>query len=332
MILKTKSLCPILLIVLFFFGTYSAVSQIDLGSIENFSLYTSNGAVSNTATSYISGDIGTDLGAISGFDPATVVNGSIQNTNGITAQANLDLNAAIAQITATTTTSTHIPVFGNGETLTPGVYSQTAAASLDGTLTLDAQGDSNAQFIFKIGGAFSTAAGASVVLINCASPGNIFWLSGGAISMAASTTISGNLISNPGAVDIGSGGNITGRMLSTTGAISVYESIINNGIPIVDTITHPTCGAATGSFQIINYDATNTYNFTPSVVSVSATGLVTANPNTYNFTVTINTGACSFSATSANVVINAGSLTNYWTGTISSDWNNIGNWTCAVPS
>jgi hypothetical protein len=332
MMSKTKFLSRISLNILLFFGINSAFSQIDLGSIESFSIYTSIGAVSNTATTNITGDIGSDDGAITGFGGLSIVNGNIHNTNSITAQADLDLNAAVVQINNTTTTAVHIPVFGNGETLYPGVYSQAAAASLDGTLTLDAQGNPNAQFIFKIGGAFSTAAGATVVLINCASPSNIFWLSGGAISMAASTTISGNLISNPGAVGIGSGGNIDGRMLSTTGAISVYGSIMNNGIPRVDTIRQPTCAAGAGSFQITDYDANNTYVFTPSVLSISGTGMVTADPNTYTFTVTTNTGGCSFTTTSINVVINTGPLTNYWTGEISSDWNNAGNWTCDIPT
>jgi hypothetical protein len=323
---KAKSLFPI---ILFLLVINSAFSQINLGSIENFTLYTIEGAVSNTATSTITGDIGADIGAISGFVAPTVVNGNIHNTNSITAQAVLDLNAAVVQINNTLATASHAPVYGNGETLTPGVYDLGAAMSLVGILTLDAQGDPNAQFIFKIGGAFSTASGATVVLINCASPTNIFWLATGAISMATYTNISGNLISSPGAVSIGSGGNIDGRMLSTTGAISVYGSTINNGIPRVGPITHPTCGAVTGSFQILDYDATNTYVFTPSVVSISGTGLVTAYPNTYNFTV-IKSGECRISPPSADVVI-TGPI-NYWTGAISSDWNDLGNWTCGVPS
>jgi hypothetical protein len=34
------------------------------------------------------------------------------------------------------------------------------------------------------------------------------------------------------------------------------------------------------SFQITGYSASNTYTFTPSVVSISGTGLVTANSGT----------------------------------------------------
>jgi hypothetical protein len=227
MISKTKFLFPIFLISLFFLGINTAVSQINLGSIENFTLYTSSGAIGNTAISNVTGDIGTNLGAITGFGAPSVLNGSIQNANSVTIEAALDLNAAVVQINSTLTTdATHGAVFGS-ETLTPDVYAVGGAASIVGTLTLDAQGDPNAEFIFKIGGAFTTAASATVVLINCASSENIFWLATGAIAMAASTTMSGNLISYPGAVSMGAGCELEGRLLSTAGAISLDSSIIN---------------------------------------------------------------------------------------------------------
>jgi hypothetical protein len=50
-------------------------------------------------------------------------------------------------------------------------------------------------------------------LINGASSENVFWLATGAVAMAASTSISGNLIANPGAVS-GAGGELNGRMLT----------------------------------------------------------------------------------------------------------------------
>ena len=317
-----KKLFPI---ILFLVGITNVVSQINLRSIENFALYTPTGAISNVGVSNFTGDIGTGEGAVTGFGAPSILNGSIQISNSITTQAASDLNDVCVQINNTVTTANHIPIFGNGETLTPGVYYQGESASIVGTLILDAQGVSNAQFIFKIGGAFSTDSNATVVLINCASPANIFWLSGGAISMAASTTISGNLISNPGAVSMATGGELVGRMLSTTGAIAVDHTEAINPIPIVGTITQPTCTTSTGSFQIINYDATDIYNFTPTVVSISETGLVTANPDTYTFTVP-NSGGCI-----ASVVIKPPTI-NYWTGEISSDWNNSENWTCGIPS
>ena len=62
-------------------------------------------------------------------------------------------------------------------TLTPGNYSYSSAALLTGPLVLDAQGNPNARFVFKIGSQLTTASASSVLLINGASPCNVYWRS-----------------------------------------------------------------------------------------------------------------------------------------------------------
>ncbi|UAM98694.1 LruC domain-containing protein [Polaribacter litorisediminis] len=204
-------------------GNKSDFSPITLGSIANFAIFASAGAASSAGVSVITGNVGANVGAISGFGFPSVLNGIIENANIVTTQAVSDLNDLVVQIVNTVTTnSNHSAVFGS-ETLTPGVYAIGAAASIAGTLTLDAEGDRNAQFIFKIGGAFTTAANAKVLLINGASPDNVFWLATGACAMAASTSISGNVIANPGAVSMGDNGKLNGRLLSVTGAVSMLN-------------------------------------------------------------------------------------------------------------
>jgi len=69
----------------------------------------------------------------------------------------------------------------------------------------------------------------------------------------------------------------------------------------VGAVTHPTCTVATGSFQIVGYDASNSYTFSPSVVSISTTGLVSANTGSYAFTVS-NSAGC-ISLPSASIII-----------------------------
>ncbi len=207
----------------------AAVAQINLGSIANFTLFTTVGAVSSVGASNITGNIGTNVGAVTGFTTPSVLNGDIEIGNSVTTQAGVDLASAVSELSnLTTTNSSHAPAFVT-ETLTPGVYSIGGASSITtlATLTLDGQGDPNALFVFKVAGAFTTGAGATVVLINGADPDNVFWLATGAISMAASTTISGNLIANPGAVDMGLGGILYGRMLSNGGggAISLLSCL-----------------------------------------------------------------------------------------------------------
>jgi hypothetical protein len=196
----------------------------NLGSLANFVLFTVTGAVGNTGSSMITGNVGTNLGSITGFGPGNLI-GSIHNGDAATVKCSTDLMNAYDQLSAATATSIHLPVLGNGETLYAGVYSLAAAGSIAGTLTLDAQGNPDAVFIFKMGGAFSTAASSTVNLVDGASACNVFWVAEGAISMAASTIMKGTLIAHNGAISMGASGMLEGRMFSTTGAASVYSVV-----------------------------------------------------------------------------------------------------------
>ena len=100
-----------------------------------------------------------------------------------TAQGVIDLQAIYDQIIAFPITHpNHAAVFGNGETITPGVYFLAGAISLSATLILDGENDPNALFIIRTGGAFTTGAATIVTLINGANANNIFWVSEGASS------------------------------------------------------------------------------------------------------------------------------------------------------
>lgn len=210
-------------------------AQPNLRTVAKFAVFTQTGAVSNTGPSFITGDVGTNTGAISGFGaPATHI-GSIESSNSITAQASLDLRQAYDEGMLIPTTVTRVsPVLNSGEIFPPGVYYVASAGStsggadeVDGSIFLDAEGDTSAIFIFKFGGAFSTGANSTVNLINGASACNVFWLIEGAISMAANTDMKGTLISNNGAVSMAAAGTLVGRLCSTTGALSVASSVLS---------------------------------------------------------------------------------------------------------
>ncbi|CAN1501833.1 Ice-binding protein [Flavobacteriaceae bacterium] len=159
------------------------------------------------------------------YTPAPVISAPVEIS---TAQAVIDLQAAYDQLNAIAVTdATHAAVFGNGETLTPGVYSVAAAASMLGTLTLDGQNNPNAVFIFKIGAAFNTGAGTTVLLTNGASACNVFWVVEAAIGLGAITKIKGTMISHGAAVGAGAGCIIDGRMLTTAGAITSDNVTLN---------------------------------------------------------------------------------------------------------
>src|SRR3984893_2462405 len=208
--MKNKFILTIVTIItLLSFPNINLGQAPNLGTAANFVLFSSVGAVVNKGISQLTGNVGTNSGAVTGFGN---VNGVMHNADAATTQAAADLQVAWKYLDTLTPTSVHGPVLGGGETIFAGVDTVYAAASVVGVLTFDAQGNSNAVFIIKVGGALTTAASATVNLINGAVACNVFWITkGGAISLAASTTMRGNLLSNPGAIDLGAGCALEGR-------------------------------------------------------------------------------------------------------------------------
>jgi len=191
----------------------------DLGTAADFVLFTTVGAVTNnTPISQITGNVGTNSGAITGFHN---VNGVMHNSDTATGRAAADLLKAYNLLDTLTPTSIHAPSLGNGDTLTANVYSISGNTVVNGNLTLDANGDSNAVFIFKIQGTFSSGANTKIILINGAQACNVFWKTEGAVSLASGTTMRGTIIANNAAIDISTSDTLEGRALSTSGAVGV---------------------------------------------------------------------------------------------------------------
>jgi surface protein len=195
-----------------------------LGSVANFAIFTSAGAISNIGASGIIGDVGSNRGAITGFETSeNALIDTIYNADLVTAQAKTDLESAYQQLVAMGPGTSVGPAIA-GKTLTPGVYEVAAAGTLTGTITLDGQGNADAIFVIKFGGAFSTEAQSRVRLINGARYGNVFWVAEGAISLGASSFMKGTLITKV-AGTMGARGNLEGRMLSTGGAIGFDTAV-----------------------------------------------------------------------------------------------------------
>jgi hypothetical protein len=142
-----------------------------------------------------------------------------------TYQSVIDLNELHSALVGTETTGP-LPAITPGSSVSPGVYSQTAAVSFTGTLTFDGQNETDSIFIVMSVGAINVAASVEFKLINEAKPENIFFVSGGAIGIGASSKVSGTFLSI-GAISAGDGVSITGKLLSTAGALSIAGSIQN---------------------------------------------------------------------------------------------------------
>ena len=217
--MKTQLFKTLAVAILLLMPALNFAQAPQLGTAADFVLFSTNGAVSNTGISQLTGNIGTNNGSSTAFGN---VNGVMHDQDGASAQCAADLLGIYNQLnTAIPDFFPASPVLGNGDTLIPGVYSIPSAASLNLDLTLDAQGSPDAIFIFQIGGAFSTNANSKIKLINGAQACKVFWKVEGLVDMASGTTMRGSVIANNFAINMNIGDTLEGRALSTAGAITV---------------------------------------------------------------------------------------------------------------
>jgi len=128
-------------------------------------------------------------------------------------------------------------------TLAPGTY--TSASFYDitaGPLTLDAQGDPNATWVFQMGSYLTVGtptASESVILINGAQAKNVYWAVGGlpgaVINYGGGGTMVGTVLSKPG-ITVSSPGvaavtTINGRVISLTASTTLVNTVINVPAP-----------------------------------------------------------------------------------------------------
>ena len=128
--------------------------------------------------------------------------------------------------------------------LAPGVY-KAAGGSFKlqgGNLTLDAQGDANAAWVFQMAttltvGGPGAAFPQSVILVNGAQAKNVFWQVGSAatINAAGGGTMVGTIISQAGTVFSTVGNTavstLNGRALSLDASVTLVNTVINVPAP-----------------------------------------------------------------------------------------------------
>jgi len=144
--MNTKLLHALTLAILFLMPSVTFGQAPYLGSAANFVLFSGVGAVTNSSPSLLTGNVGSNGGSSTGFGN---VNGVMDNNNGVSAACYADLHNAYLQLNSTIPNYFPSSLLGGGDTLVPGVYQIAAAATMNGNLILNAQGDANAVFIFQ---------------------------------------------------------------------------------------------------------------------------------------------------------------------------------------
>jgi gliding motility-associated-like protein len=216
----------------------------NVGSLACYALLTSIGALTNTGTTTIIGDIGTNNGPVSGFTPL-LVTGTIHSVpDASTAQGAADITVLYNYLNGLPCDIQLLyPVqFGNSQVLTPHVYCMSAAAMLTDTIFLDAQGNPNAVFVIQINGALTTSSFCNVVLRGGTKSSNVFWKIEGSVDISDHSTFRGTIVANNGAVTfLTPADTLDGRALSTSGAITTNNAnVFNTGATSSITPSGPT--------------------------------------------------------------------------------------------
>jgi hypothetical protein len=160
------------------------------------------------------------------------------STMAIATEAALEARTAYTALQGLPSTGALAAELGN-TTIAPGVYTNASAVGITtGPLTLDAGGDPNASWVFQIGSSLTVgtpAAPESVILINGAKAGNVYWAVGGlpgaVINYGGGGTMVGTIISQPG-ITVSSPGvatvtTINGRVIALTAATTLVNTVIN---------------------------------------------------------------------------------------------------------
>ena len=115
-------------------------------------------------------------------------------------------------------------------TLTPGVYCFNSSAQLTGTLTLNAEGNPSAQFVFQMGSTLTTSSSSMVDFINTNGglpDPNLFWQVGSAATLGTGTDFAGNILAET-SITLTTGTNITcGSALAQNGAVTLDDNVVS---------------------------------------------------------------------------------------------------------
>lgn len=229
--------------MLFANGALAATAPVGLGTAESFSVLAGS-TVTNTGPTTMFGNLG--------LSPGSSVTGAPQ----VFGQTHVDDAVAIEAknaLTAAFNNAASRPSNGSagtdlaGQMFLPGV--RTASSSLllsSGSVTLNAQGNPNAVFVFQIGTTLITGSNTSVSLVNGAQACNVFWEVGSSATLGTGTSFVGTVMASA-SITANTAATIHGRLLAQTGAVTLEANTITTSDCAAGPETPTAAETATGT-------------------------------------------------------------------------------------
>jgi Ice-binding-like len=242
----------------------AAAAPVGLGSAGSFSVLAGS-TVTNTGPTTMFGDLGLSPGS------------SVTGAPHVLGQTHVDDALSIEAKNALTTAyndAASRPSSGSsgtdlaGQVFLPGV--RTASSSLllsSGSVTLDAQGDPNAVFIFQIGSTLITGSNTTVSLINGAQACNVFWQVGSSATLGTGTRFVGTVMAAE-TITANTAATIHGRLLAQTAAVNLDTNTIttSNCVAGIETPTAAEIASGTTSTPVGTGSAPKTVGSSPKPV------------------------------------------------------------------
>jgi len=221
----------------------AAPASVGLGTAKSFAVLAGE-TITNAGPTKITGDIGLHPGsAVTGFSSVTYV-GALHIHDGVALQAKNALVTAYNDAAGRTPVTTIATELG-GQVVKAGVYDSTAGTFVvTGTLTLDAEGDSQAVFVFQMASTLITAPGSSVALVNGANACNVFWQVGSSATLDTTTSFKGTIMALT-SIALKTGATLQGRALARNGAVTLDTNVITSAAcspPTAPTIPNTSTG------------------------------------------------------------------------------------------
>src|SRR5680860_1039910 len=247
----------------------AAQPTVNLGTTSSFAVLAGS-TITNTGPTTISGDAGGDVGLYPGTSfpgrADVTLSGTVHLADSVARVAKDDLVTAYNDAAGRTPVTT-IPTELGGTTLDPGVYdSASGTFQITGTLTLDAQGDPNAVFIFKSASTLITASNSNVSLLNGARFCRVFWQVGSSATLGVNSHFVGHIFAWT-SITANTGATVQGQLLARNGAVTLDTNTITNGLcPAIATTTTTSSSSTTSTVP-----GSSTTTTTPTTSSTTTT-------------------------------------------------------------